>query len=232
MFQFCVKSYRNSLMDAKPRKYASTRQIERRGKILEETRDLIAEFGVEGVTMRDLAERSGVALATLYNNYGSKDALISEAVQELFEERLANLVDLPPQADPLLAYEARLRASVSEVHRIPEYAKVMTVLYFTQSGPGGIRDILHGFAKSGYLAVVEDLAQEGLLLDAVVPDLLADEITSSNYAVIAKWRQGHVPDEALFDRMMYTGLTLIAGSARSELQTRIQARLKALRYAG
>lgn len=216
-------------MEAKTRKYASTRQQERRSKIMEETRDLIAEFGVEGVTMRDLAERSGVALATLYNNYGSKDALISDAVQELFEERLTNLAQVPTEADPLLAYETRLKASVSEIHRIPEYAKVMTVLYFTQSGQDGIRDILHGFAKSGYLAVLENLAQDGLLLDTVVPDLLADEITSSNYAVIAKWRQGHVTDEALFNRMMYTGLTLIAGSARPKLQAKIQARLSALK---
>ena len=61
-----------SLMDEQMR--------ERRGRILEAARELLAERGYAAVTVRELAERCGVSVPTLYNRFESKDALIAEAV--------------------------------------------------------------------------------------------------------------------------------------------------------
>jgi AcrR family transcriptional regulator len=43
---------------------------------------LLSECGYDGVTMRDLAKGSGVALKTLYNVYGSKDEVLIASVQD------------------------------------------------------------------------------------------------------------------------------------------------------
>ena len=61
----------------------TARQMDRRRRILESTRDLLAEGGYEGLQMRVLAERAGVSPMTLYNRFGNKDDLILTALQEM-----------------------------------------------------------------------------------------------------------------------------------------------------
>lgn len=56
------------------------RQVERRNRILETAATLAGEGGYDAVQMRTLAERSGVALATIYKYFDSKDQIILEAI--------------------------------------------------------------------------------------------------------------------------------------------------------
>jgi TetR/AcrR family transcriptional regulator, cholesterol catabolism regulator len=55
-------------------------QQERRDRILTVTRELAASGGYDAVVMRDVAERSGVALGTLYRYFASKDHLLAEVL--------------------------------------------------------------------------------------------------------------------------------------------------------
>jgi AcrR family transcriptional regulator len=40
--------------------------------------ELFSQFGVDKVSMADIARKAGVSQATIYNNFGSKDALVHE----------------------------------------------------------------------------------------------------------------------------------------------------------
>ena len=42
--------------------------------------ELFGQFGVDKVSMADIAKKAGVSQATIYNNFGSKEALIREFV--------------------------------------------------------------------------------------------------------------------------------------------------------
>ncbi len=42
--------------------------------------ELFSQFGVDKVSMMDIANKAGVSQATIYNNFGSKDALVREFV--------------------------------------------------------------------------------------------------------------------------------------------------------
>jgi AcrR family transcriptional regulator len=64
---------------------------ERRERILEAARELVAEKGYEGLTMRDLAERSGVSVPTLYNLCGTKDELLFQAVAQEIDATIDRL---------------------------------------------------------------------------------------------------------------------------------------------
>lgn len=55
-------------------------QQERRDRILAVARELAAGGGYDAVVMRDVAERSGVALGTLYRYFASKDHLLAEVL--------------------------------------------------------------------------------------------------------------------------------------------------------
>lgn len=66
-------------------------QIARRRKLLDAVVQLVAEVGPERVQMRDVAERSGVALGTAYRYFSSKDHLLAAAMSD-WQERLAERV--------------------------------------------------------------------------------------------------------------------------------------------
>ena len=63
---------------------------ERRSTILENARQMIAECGYEKVTVRQLAERCGVSVPTLYNQFGNKDQLLATAIEDYFYRTPAN----------------------------------------------------------------------------------------------------------------------------------------------
>lgn len=48
--------------------------------------DLFSQFGVEKVSIVDIARQAGVSQATIYNNFGSKDALVREFVTSAVEQ--------------------------------------------------------------------------------------------------------------------------------------------------
>jgi AcrR family transcriptional regulator len=57
-------------------------QQARRARILAVATDILTRQGYDGVTMRELARHSGVAMKTLYDIYGSKDGLLISAVRD------------------------------------------------------------------------------------------------------------------------------------------------------
>ncbi|MGV9822608.1 TetR/AcrR family transcriptional regulator [Nocardia xishanensis] len=66
-----------------PRKRTGGRSARVREAVLTATLDQVAEHGIEGLTIGDVAARAGVAETTIYRRWGSRTALIAEAVTEL-----------------------------------------------------------------------------------------------------------------------------------------------------
>ena len=73
-------------------------KAERRARIIQAARDLIRDTGDAGLSMRALAARAGVSLATPYNLFGSKRAIVMAVLQDVreFIDRVSNL----PAAGP------------------------------------------------------------------------------------------------------------------------------------
>ena len=69
----------------------TSRQLIRRAKVIEAVIDLIADVGAEAVQMRDVAQRSGVALATVYRYFSSKDHLLAAALED-WQKRLTRRI--------------------------------------------------------------------------------------------------------------------------------------------
>ncbi len=69
----------------------TSRQLIRRAAVIEAVIDLIAEVGADAVQMRDVAKRSGVALATVYRYFNSKDYLLASALEE-WQKRLTRRI--------------------------------------------------------------------------------------------------------------------------------------------
>ena len=57
-------------------------QSERRIRIRDAARELVAKDGYSAVTIREVAERARVARATVYRYYSSKDHLLADVIME------------------------------------------------------------------------------------------------------------------------------------------------------
>ena len=65
------------------------RQVrERRQRILAATRRYVAKHGVDYINVRDLAKGCGISVPTIYRTFGSKDGLLSEAIQQFAEKSM------------------------------------------------------------------------------------------------------------------------------------------------
>ena len=105
----------------------TSRQLVRRAKIIEAVIDLIADVGAEAVQMRDVAQRSGVALATVYRYFSSKDHLLAAALED-WQKRLTRRIvgsGRPAGRDPLPGILDYLRRAQRAFHRNPKMTALM-----------------------------------------------------------------------------------------------------------
>ena len=106
----------------------NSRQLIRRAKIIEAVIDLIAEVGADAVQMRDVSKRSGVALATVYRYFSSKDYLLAAALED-WQKRLTRRILAARGAhanpDPLPGILDYLRRAQRAFHRNPNMTALM-----------------------------------------------------------------------------------------------------------
>ena len=106
----------------------TSRQLVRRATIIEAVIDLIAEVGAEAVQMRDVSKRSGVALATVYRYFNSKDYLLAAALED-WQKRLTRRILASrggnANQDPLPGILDYLRRAQRAFHRNPNMTALM-----------------------------------------------------------------------------------------------------------
>lgn len=101
-------------------------QRARRLRVLHAVLEMIAEGGADDMQMRELAERSGVALGTVYRYFSSKDHVVGAALVEWAGELDQRMARRPPAGATMEdRLRAVLRAGVRAFQREPEFARVM-----------------------------------------------------------------------------------------------------------
>ena len=113
--------------DVVPIARMTSRQLIRRAKIIEAVVDAIGDVGPESVQMRDVAQRSGVALATAYRYFRSKEHLLAAALED-WQERLTRRTvsaKTSDEQDPLSGVLTYLRRAQRAFSRNPEMTALM-----------------------------------------------------------------------------------------------------------
>jgi len=183
----------------------------RRQRVLETALELLSENDGH-FTMRDLASRSDVALGTLYNLFGSQDALLAEAVADVFERRVAPEVIQPEGDDIYATLSSWYEGTFKEVMRLPVFAKAMAHIYFNGEPDDRVRQMLHQVPRRFVKAQIERVKAAGDLVDWADPGLLADEMTASSYAAVSRWAAGDLTDSELRDETWRINCTFLAGA--------------------
>jgi AcrR family transcriptional regulator len=100
-----------------------------RSQIIDAARDLLLERGLDGLSMRSIAERIEYSPATIYLYFQDKEALIAEVVRAGFERLQAvtgaELSRLGKDASPALQFGAMGRAYARFAVEHPAFFRVM-----------------------------------------------------------------------------------------------------------
>jgi AcrR family transcriptional regulator len=203
-----------------------TQQKQERGeRILEATRELLAERGYSQITVRELARRCGVSVPTLYNRFGGKDELIAQAVRSRFSQVLASVEDdEEPVGHPrLMALVARVADGIIE---LADYHRALLQAFSQVRETGVIHQSLAQELVSALAGQLHEMRRRRQLSDWVDLDVLTAQITTACIAATVSWSAGGVSDAGLRPFMEHSvGLILVAstrGSSREALLERVK----------
>ena len=195
-----------------------------RADVLAAVGEIISESGLEGLTMRRLAERAGVAVATLYNQFGDRDGVIVAFVGAGLDE-LEGRLDARPATAPIDTTRELFRtlddivAADVDVWR-PVFASL-------QAGTGGLGMGELGERVIAYIeADLEKAAAGEVFAVELDTGTLARHIFISRMTRLERWAQGGIDWEQYQDSS-HLGLELILASVLAEPQ-----RSRALRRSG
>ena len=183
--------------------------------------ELIADRGLEGTRMEEIAEATGIPKATLYYHLEGKNAVL-EFLLEDFLDLIAGAVAVAKDADG--SASERLRASITaqlslmlehphlcralvgdlgRATRLPDLAAALDAAFLTP-----IRELLEEGARDGSLARFED--------PTTVATSIFGAVTVAGLSATAGARPRTAADAATLSGSIYTMLTLgIAGISPS-----------------
>jgi len=172
---------------------------QRRERILEETRRYLTEEGYDGLTMRGLAERAGVAATTVFNIFGTKESLVAEAVHDRFDALSLGVTPARTLTiDDLVAHEEWMASTVLQN---ASYARAMVILYFSESVQNQVVDLLRNASTQAFKVYFAQARERQVLADWVDSDVVARMISNQLFSVVHDWAIGEIADDNLADHM-------------------------------
>lgn len=204
--------------------YSSPAIRDRRRRILEETRNLIAEEGIGDFSMHELCKRAGVAKRTLYNAFQTRERLIAVAIHEYFTDYLAR-INYHSEVGTLRHNVERIIAVTRRNRKIRNYIRAILAIYFSPEVNFDIWETMHGMGTGPNLEWIRRLHARRQLQPWIDPDELADDLVRYEYATMNEWARGQLSNEEIIPRLLLSYLTFMVGAtrgaARSEILTMI-----------
>jgi len=182
------------------------RQERTRRDVLDATGALIAEAGVDGLTMRKLAERAGVAVATLYNQFGDRGGVLVAFVSAGLDQLEIEL-DAQPDAGPIDTTRALFDALDENFAAEPEVWRPIFASLKPGMGAHGMGAV--GDRVVAYIAAdFAKAAADGLFVVDCDVESLARHVFTTRMNRVEKWAQASI-DWDLYRSSSTLGLELI-----------------------
>jgi len=151
--------------------------------ILEATRDLLAEKGLQGLSMRALAERVGVSATAIYHYFENKDELVRRVVQGGFH-RFGEYLEEAQRAHPKGSLE-RVRA-VGEGYlqfALENHAYFRVLFSLEHPDPHSLDDLPEGGGYGLLRQAVVDAMDAGTMR-TIDPDLMVMFLWSLTHGLL------------------------------------------------
>lgn len=197
-------------------------KAERRRQIIQAARDLIRETGNAGLSMRGLAARAGVSLATPYNLFGSKRAIVIAVLQDVreYQERFSKL----RVADPVERIFAALDMAIDFYVADPTFYRTVWAAVLDVSD--GVRgEILNPQRDAFWRGLIDEAARAGAIIDDIDPALLLRQLESVLRSVMFDWVVGEVGPARLGPLARHGYALVLLGAAAPEWRGPLRARV-------
>lgn len=189
-------------------------QLKRRENVLAVARALLSERGYEGLTIRALADASGVSFKTLYHYFGDKNALLREAIEaqyvELYarinaEERHTGFDRFMFIADTLMGAVMSNTAYAKELIRLRDLYSVGYEAVRLETYRHAFEEVLAQRELQGWVNI--EFVTRFLIRQLAVPMLL--------------WASGRLADEALQPYFKLTVCSFLEGLTEGRTHERV-----------
>jgi AcrR family transcriptional regulator len=200
-------------------------KAERRARIMKAARKLVVTEGYAGLTMRDLARAARVSVPTLYNLFGSKDAILVAALEASASRIAARMIAGHSFfTRGMAAFEAgmELLAEAPEFHR----AVMQMAITSPETAPMRRR------AEDAFIAIMAgNLAAAkaaGQLAPWAQPPIVARHMFAQYMACFLAWGLGEL-DWPSFRAAALSGIShILIGVARGAFADEVLAFMQAL----
>jgi len=197
-------------------------KAERRRQIIQAARDLIRETGNAGLSMRGLAARAGVSLATPYNLFGSKRAIVVAVLQDVrvFQERFSTV----KAADPIERIFAALDMSIEFYVDDPAFYRTLWSAVFDASD--GVRgEILNPKRDAFWRGLILDAHRAGAFAEETNPDLVLRQLEFLLRSVMFDWVVGEIGPARLAATVRHGYALILLGAAAPNWRAPLKQRM-------
>ncbi|MBL8772372.1 MAG: TetR/AcrR family transcriptional regulator [Phenylobacterium sp.] len=196
---------------------------ERRRRIIRAARDLIRETGNTGLSMRALAARAGVSLATPYNLFGSKRAILLSVLDDI-REYLDRFADLR-STEPLERLFGALDICVDFYVADPAFYRTVWAALFDPSDDFRSQ-IFNSQRFAFWESLVRDVARAGAIAEDVDVELLSRSLDRSFGAAMLDWVTGDLSNGQLGPTIRYGYALALRGAASPPWAGALDARVR------
>jgi AcrR family transcriptional regulator len=210
------------MADEAPLSRREAGKAERRRRIIHAARDLIRETGNAGLSMRALAARAGVSLATPYNLFGSKRAIVLAVLDDVreFQDRFANLRSTDPLERLFTAVDMAIEFYVAD----PPFYKTLWAAVFDASDD--VRTEIFNWKRNEFWrSLVAGAADAGAIAPGVNVELLFRALDRSFESAMLEWVVGELEPDLLAPTIRYAYALILKGAASGDWRGPLDVRL-------
>jgi AcrR family transcriptional regulator len=171
-------------------------KAERRGRIVAAARALIRETGDAGLSMRAIAARANVSLATPYNLFGSKQAVVLAVLEDRrgFYQDFVRMKALAPLDKIFKA----LAMSLDYHREDPDFYRTIWACLLDPGGSSEFRDTILSQQNSQFWrALLTEAAKDGAIAPDIDLELLRENLALTFVGVMRSWVIGAYNDAAI-----------------------------------
>jgi AcrR family transcriptional regulator len=202
-------------------------KAERRTRILAAARELIAERGYDGLTMRDLAKASRVSVPTLYNLFGGKQALLLGELESTFAAVVAG-IERARTGNVVDRALATCDAGNADLLAAPRYSRELILLFLTSHETAPLRRS----SAEAYAGLMADLLRDGQKagdVEAWIDPLVLSRRMFAHYQLtMIEWARGEIDTDGFRAATRFGMCAMLLGVTRGKARRQVTKEMQSL----
>jgi AcrR family transcriptional regulator len=184
---------------------------ERTRRIIETAIELADQGGFQAVNIRDVAERAGVALGTLYARFRSKEDILLAALEDEAATLEAFLKENPPQGETKLERVTFFfRAASGALFSRPNFARA--ILRSVSSGDPQVADKVLSFYQRITALILHATKEPGSTTEPTEEDhQLAFLLQQVWFSALVGWMGGLNDEEGVIEQVVFAADLILCG---------------------